>query len=349
MSSSPLSDSSAAEPPMQNVSYPRPEVIVARNAGRGVSVIGVIFSSTVLLLEVWAFTERYRMQKRSREQDLSQRTCFRYYLDPKNQVALYLFGISFFGCWVFIVSNLMYWIDFLSQSTICDQLVDPMLPIVWVIMKQFLYLLFYNRAKLIMHTLKLHAVILKFLRVLIVFLTVIGIPCIVWTLVILYWREKVISERICVEYVVSVAGIIAACTSDFIISAIALAIFILPVKRHFCKFRKGEISPALQRLLLRNLIISLLLIVSTLSSLIFMSVMLSAVYGEDPSPKTEYLQIWATVVPLMDACLTIFLSHLLSDIWIPIRIKTFIHSRSSKLQSHHSLLAPWRIKSVQQQ
>ena len=131
-------------------------------------------------------------------------------------------------------------------------------------------------------------------------------------------------ERVCLQYAVNMAGIIAVATIDCILSCAMLALFIAPMSRHMRRVRDDELSPLFRRLVRRNLIVSCLMMISTMTSLITMSVELSIAFGENPDPSTEHLQLWATFAPMLDTILTVLLPHTLSSSWVPAVLRKYI-------------------------
>ena len=73
--------------------------------------------------------------------------------------------------------------------------------------------------------------------------------------------------------------------------------------------------------------------ISTLVALLFMIVELSKVFGANPDPNLEHLQIWSTFFRLMDSVATLVLAHLMSNAWLPAKARAYL-SKTTDSGSH---------------
>ena len=292
---------------------PRPNVLEAILAGRIVSVIGIIFTILILIPEIASL---YYTRKKFSLRHAHTRANFS------------LFLVTLFGLWTLLICLLVWWVNWLGNPEGCHDLVAPMIALIYVIMKQCLYLFLYDRAKVVHESLNLQAFSLRVLRTLVFLASTAGVPLVVYWMFFTYWQSKVLPEGICVQYVSNVGGIIAVASLDFCLSLLMLSLFIAPLLRYSSSDQ--VMNKDIGKLVRKNLTISTMMMFSTMSSLIFMSVILNVVFGKNPPNDIEYLQIWSTFAPMIDTIMTILLSHTISTIWIPksIKEKLFFKSES---------------------
>jgi hypothetical protein len=197
-----------------------------------------------------------------------------------------------------------------------------MVPIVYIAMKQCLYMFLFDRAKVVHTALKIDHVLVRGLRWIVFFFSTIGIPLTTWWIFFVYWRGRVlVPEGICVQAPESVGGIIAVSTLDFLLSLAMLGLFLAPVVKHMRKIHDDEITPRFHRLVKRNLAVSVTMMVSTLGCLTVMTVEFSIVHSNAHSRATEHLLIWATFFPMFDTILTVVLPHCLTNAWMTPRVR----------------------------
>jgi hypothetical protein len=185
-------------------------------------------------------------------------------------------------------------------------------------MKQFLYLFLFDRAKIVHSALGLNGIVLRMVRWLIVLASIVGIPL----LVCVYTgaRSRVLPETgTCIQYIDSTWAIAVVASLDFVLSMAMLTVFIVPLTKHahsdiIVEYQQGK---SFHRLIRRNLTLSIILVISTLISLLFMTIERSIVFGSNPDPNLEHLQIWSTIAPEIDTFVTVLGVHLLTTSWIP--------------------------------
>jgi len=218
----------------------------------------------------------------------------------------------------------MWWLDWRGNPDGCHAVTVPMSPIAYITMKQCLYLFLFDRAKVVHDALKINGKLMQAWRWIVWLSSLVGVPILTWWLFFLFWRSKVLPEGICVQYATSAAGVASVAAADFVLSLAMLVLFIIPLSTHANKVESLEMTPVFKRLMRRNLIISVMMMASTLVALLFMTVELSVVFGETPDPSLEHLQVWSTFFPLMDSIATICLSHVLSNGWMPLKLRGYL-------------------------
>jgi hypothetical protein len=298
-----------------NVTIPRDVVLGAIYAGRALSLTGLVVAFSLLCIESYTIFERWAQ--------ISWRRA-------KSRVLLWLGLISLTGVLVTLTCVVVWWGNWLGREQSCSNLVAPLLPLLYITMKQCLYLFLFDRAKVVHDALKINGHSIRILRWVVFLACTLGVPFLTWWSFILHWRGKVLPEGVCVEYTVSIAGLCSVAAADFILSFAMLILFLLPVMRHVQRIRDDELSPIFRRTLRRNLWVSSIMLMSTLIALIAMSVQLSVSFGDSPDPSTEHLQIWATFFPLFDTIVTVILPHFLSGAWVPTKLRARMHSSSHK-------------------
>jgi hypothetical protein len=312
---------------MSNQTY-RPSVEQAIDVGRAVSALGLAICLGILILEVFGFIEAKREHS---------------FTSAKKRAPIWLLAISIWGLWVLLNCFTMWWIDWRGNEAGCNTVTVPMSPIVYITMKQCLYLFLYDRAKIVHEALNLNGKWMKRWRWIVWLSCAVGVPILTWWLFFIFWRSKVLPEGICVQYFLSTAGVAAVAAADFILSLSLLILFIVPLMKHVQHqhVNSGVSTHVFRRLMCRNLAVSLIMMSSTLAALLAMCIELSTAFGEHPDPSVEYIQIWSTFFPLLDTIVTITMPHFLSNAWLPRKIRHFLVHRSShgssKLESKNGL------------
>jgi hypothetical protein len=294
------------------------QVQIAVTAARVVSITFILIIGTIAILEILNFFVFPNGRKAS--------SC-----KITDRPRIWLFLTTVFGFWTTLIVTLMWWVDWTGNPEGCDRLTNPQLPLIYVIMKQFLYLFLFDRAKIVHDALGLNGFKVRMLRWLILLACTTGVPALVWWLFFVYWRSKVLpGVGTCVQFTESVGAIAAVASLDFCLSLAMLILFIVPLTRHAKITEEHHQSTQFKRLLNRNLSISVLLMCSTLFALIFMTVELSIVFGATPDPNLEHMQIWSTIAPEIDTFITVIASHVLTTAWIPHPLRKRLVHISSK-------------------
>jgi hypothetical protein len=248
----------------------------------------------------------------------------------KNRALMWLLCISVLGLWTIILCVLMWWVNWIGNEQGCPILVAPMCPLVYITMKQCLYLFLFDRAKVVHNALRIDGLFMRILRWTVYVFSTLGIPALTWWIFILYWRGRVLHEGICVQYTDNIGGVIAVATLDFVLSLAILSLFIAPMIHHIGKIKNDDITPRFRRLIRRNLTVSITMMTSTIASLTVMTVEFTIAHGSSPDPGLEHLQIWGTFFPMLDTILTVILPHVLDHARMTIDVQNLCY-RCSRL------------------
>jgi hypothetical protein len=297
----------------------RPQVLEAIAAGRILSAIGIAICLSILLPEIYSFIESKGKLSLTH---------------AKSRAQIWLLAISLWGLWVLLNCLTMWWVDWRGNEVGCQIVTVPMSPIVYISMKQCLYLFLYDRAKVVHSALNLNGKWMRLWRWVVWLSCTVGVPILTWWLFFIFWRSKVLPEGICVQYFLSTAGVAAVAAADFILSGSLLILFIVPLMKHMQRQQQHVVTKGFEKLMLRNLTVSILMMCSTLTTLLAMCVELTTVFGENPDPSLEHIQIWSTFFPLLDTVMTIILPHFLSTAWIPAKARKYITRPTSVVSTH---------------
>jgi hypothetical protein len=286
----------------------RAAVMISILAGRITTVICLVLVSTLACLDVTALCEqRLRLSL----------LCY-----AKHRAALWLTLISLLGVWILIMTTLMWWVNWIGNEGGCHALVAPMVPIVYIVMKQCLYLFLSDRANVVLTALRIERRSITVVRWTVVFFASAGIPLGVWWIFFVYWGGRVVvPEGVCAQYPKSVAGIVVVASLDLILSLATLILFVAPLMRHARNIQDDDITPLFHRLIRRNLLVSGAMMFSTCASLVIMTVEFSIANASASAPELDHLQIWATFFPMIDTMLTVVLPHFLTNAWMHTRIQ----------------------------
>jgi len=141
----------------------------------------------------------------------------------------------------------------------------------YVLTKQFSYLFYFQRMKMIHVALKLDQKFIRFVRSLVLFLIVIGTTALFYPLAAVMFTGKVIPEGICVQFTPSIATVILFALADFGLSCLLLLLFVLPLTR-FAKRQASVTGKALMWIAYQNLAVSAFVMLFTMSQLTYMTV-----------------------------------------------------------------------------
>jgi hypothetical protein len=315
-----MTDQTSA-PSSSPIAYPRASVLYAIEVGGIISLINLIVSVGIISLDVKAYVENRGTHSWAR---------------PSTRAARWLLLLSFFGMFAFVITSLMFWVDWRGNEAGCDAITAPLLPLVYVSMKQCSYLFLYDRAKVVHAALRLNGEKMKALRWTVWLGSTIGIPSLTWWNFFVFWRAKVLPEAVCVEYFLSTISLVMLVAVDVLFSVALLVMFIVPLIRHVRRPNTTVSKKVFQSVLRSNIVISVIMIVSTITALITMSVELTVNFGKHPNPATEYRQVWVIIAPLTDAIITVVFPHLMTNIWVPWCL------RNSFKKSRPKPTVPWR-------
>lgn len=238
-----------------------------------------------------------------------------------------LFMFCFLGTITVAIHTAMLFYDFTQAggAESCLHIVGALCGI-FVTGKQFLFMFLYFRAKIVHEALRLNGFKLVWLRRFIWSTVTLGIPVAFgWT----YFLElfgKVVPEGACVMYSADEIGIIAFGVCDLIFSFVLLILFVEPLRQHSKRISVHD--GKLEKVIRRNLIVGVLVMVSTLGALVALAVILTTVHGKDVSPDMEYLQILASLLPMMDLTFTLATAHMLTRAWMPTKVWHYLHVTS---------------------
>jgi hypothetical protein len=319
----------SADAPPATADDDREAVMNAILAGRIATIICLVLVSALACFDVAALCEQR-----------VRRSLLRY---AKHRATLWLTIISLLGMWTLIITTLMWWVNWIGNDNGCAVLVAPMLPLVYIVLKQCLYLFLFDRAKVVHTALRIENTLIALLRWVIVFFASVGIPLGVWWIFIVYWGGRVVvPEGVCVEYPQSVAGVVVVASIDLVLSLAMLILFIVPLMRHARKVRDDEITPLFRKLIRKNLLVSGAMMCSTCASLTIMTVAFSLANASSSTSQLDTLQIWATFFPMTDTMLTVVLPHFLTNAWMHTKVQTCCSQRSTSMKSpRHVRRAPF--------
>ena len=140
---------------------PRAAVFTARTVMIAQASLGIFVISIILCMEAVALKEKFHKLTARKRTD---------------RAIVYLMGMSLFSIGVYIISMSMYSNDWRGNPGGCQIAGQPFLPLCFVIAKQFMYYFLYERASIVLDTLKMNDRIFTLLRRIIVVAIIVGIP-----------------------------------------------------------------------------------------------------------------------------------------------------------------------------
>ena len=280
----------------------------------------MVLLSMLALIELLNFYEKQKVFRKSR-------------LARNNP--LLLFVITLLALTAHIMSFLLWdvnWI-YVPNGLDCNLLIQAGVVLLYVVIKQFIYLFLFERVKVVHDALHMkNRKLIAFRWVVFCFATI-GIPVAMYPLIFLYFRGSVVimqngSVGVCVQHAINHAPAFLLAIADLTMSIILLGLFVMPLVGHI----RNNVAADAKRLYFlakRNTIVSLIMTLMT-----FLAMMFLAVYGVQPDPsQVQFLHQNTSVAQLSDILVCTLLAHTLSSGWLPTSIKKRLSGatvRSSK-------------------
>jgi len=279
-----------------------------RASGRNLAVAGIFLLSGLAALELFNFYEK--------------RSTFRKSRIARNNPLL-LFFITLLGLTAHITAFLLWNTNWLIASPVldCNALVQGGVVLMYVVIKQFIYLFLFERVKVVHDALHLKDRTLIAFRWIVFAFATTGIPLAMYPLIFIYFRGSVIVVKngtigICFQHATNQIPVFFLAVADLLMSITLLVLFVLPLFKHIRRNVTAD-ATRLYSLAKRNTIISLLMTIMT-----FLAMMFLAVYGVQPDPtQMLHFQGNTVVAQLSDILVCTILAHFLSSGWVPGAIK----------------------------
>lgn len=299
-----------------SVSFPRPEVQPPKMWLTVLEVINVVIGVTLVTCHVINISAMKRGE----------------IWKPTHRWLLTLAMVAFLLIPCSTLGGSTVWIDW-SASDEPDRCIQipKYIAMTYVVLHQFFGLTMYERAKIVHEGLKIKSRVIFWFRIVLLINLTFGVWVVFGWSFWLNYAGKIAPEGVCIMYSLIPAVIISFAVLDSLISMSLILLFVIPLSRHtksMAQVRSDHKQGQLSKVIHRNLVISLTLIVTDTATLLAMASILIVVHGRDVDPSLEYLQIWALAIPSQSLTIAVIGIHFMSPAWIPIRLRRLVFART---------------------
>jgi hypothetical protein len=198
-------------------------------------------------------------------------------------------------------------------------------PLLYITTKQVMYAFLWQRADIVIKALHIRNPRIVHFSNLVLFVIVAGVPLAFGWVYFVTFQGRVSSAAggICEITMNNQVPIAVFALCDLLLNVSTLGLFVVPLREHKSNMGKAGVAggqsnrAVLERVIRRNIVLSVLAFVSTDTSQVFMFVGQSRYEEPSPGVTNEYFEVWAFVAPSIDLTITLLLTHCMTVAWIP--------------------------------